>query len=48
MTLGPQPLAQDLSQSGGLVIIEIMKSETIDITEAGDQGVLGAVWIGVN
>lgn len=35
MTLGPQSLAQDLSQSGGLIIVEIM-SETLDITEAGN------------
>lgn len=36
MTLGPQPLAQDLSQNGGLIIVEIMKSETLDIAEAGN------------
>lgn len=42
MTLEPQPLAQDLSQSGGLISVEIMESQVLDISEAGNQGVLGA------
>lgn len=40
MSLKPQPLAQDLSQSWGLINVEIMES---DISEAENQGVLGEV-----
>lgn len=40
MSLRPQPLAQDLSQSWGLINVEIMES---DISEAENQGVLGEV-----
>lgn len=43
MTLRPQPLAQDLSQSWGLIDVEIMESKILDISEAENQSVLGEV-----